>query len=71
MCINIVQNELIDLPVTCMQLACTCMYMYMQVFDLLMGDVGKELVDKLQRNTKLFRERMVDAGFTLKVRNIG
>jgi hypothetical protein len=39
----------------------------MQVFDLLMGDVGKELVDKLQRNTKLFRERMVDAGFTLRV----
>ena len=32
-----------------------------------MGDVGKELVDKLQSNTRLFRERMVEAGFTIKV----
>ena len=39
-----------------------------KVFDLLSGDTGKELVDKLQKNTQLFRERMVDAGFTLKVR---
>ena len=44
-----------------------CLYLPAQVFDLLTGDVGKELVDKLQSNTKLFRERMVDAGFTIKV----
>ena len=32
-----------------------------------MGDVGKEFVEKLQNNTRLFRERMVAAGFTIKV----
>ena len=50
-----------------------CLFVYLhpyqcwQVFDLLTGDTGRELVDKLQRNTRLFRERMTDAGFTLKV----
>ena len=42
-------------------------FKFKKVFDLLMGDTGKDLVDKLHRNTKLFRERMTDAGFTLKV----
>lgn len=38
-----------------------------KVLDLLNGDLGKELVEKIQGNTRLFRERMVDAGFTVKV----
>lgn len=55
--------------IVCKQYVCDvlCLSLPAQVFDLLMGDVGKELVDKLQSNTKLFRERMVEAGFTIKV----
>lgn len=40
-----------------------------QVFDLLMGDSGGELVSKLHRNTKHFREKMANAGFSVKVYN--
>ncbi len=41
--------------------------LYCQVFDLLMGGTGQELMQKLQDNTARFRHRMTDAGFTLKV----
>lgn len=41
--------------------------MMFQVFDILMGEGGKELVTRLQRNTMWFRERMTSAGFNIKV----
>ncbi|XP_064395572.1 2-amino-3-ketobutyrate coenzyme A ligase, mitochondrial-like [Halichondria panicea] len=37
-----------------------------KVFDLLMGGTGQELMNKLQENTTRFRQRMTEAGFTLK-----
>ena len=39
------------------------------MFDLLMD--GSELVEKLQWNTQYFRQRMAEAGFTLKVQSSG
>ena len=38
-----------------------------QVFDLLSGEGGRELVARLQRNTAWFRDRMKSSGFTIKV----
>lgn len=45
----------------------TVIWHVLQVFDLLMGEGGQDMVAKLRRNTKWFRERMTSAGFNIKV----